>query len=32
VLPLTVSHPDGGVIVLAGQFFRPFMVLAGQGR
>jgi hypothetical protein len=32
VVPLTVNHPDGGVIVLAGQFFEIFVVLIGQDR
>jgi NADPH2:quinone reductase len=30
VLPLTVNHPDGGVIVLSGQFFEVFMVPVRQ--
>jgi hypothetical protein len=30
VVPLTVNHPDGGVIVLSGQFFDVFMVLSRQ--
>jgi NADPH2:quinone reductase len=30
VVPLTVNHPDGGVIVLSGQFFDAFMVLRRQ--
>ncbi|MEV6640237.1 hypothetical protein [Amycolatopsis sp. NPDC051371] len=32
VVPLTVNHPDGGVIVLRGHFFDAFVVLCGQDR
>jgi hypothetical protein len=30
VVPLTVNHPDGGVIVLNGQFSGRIVVLSGQ--
>jgi hypothetical protein len=32
VVPLTVNHPDGGVIVLGEHFFEAFVVLGGQDR
>jgi hypothetical protein len=32
VVPLTVNHPDGGVIVLSGHFIDAFVVLSGQER
>jgi hypothetical protein len=32
VVPLTVNHPDGGVIVLSGHFFCVIVVLGGQDR
>src|SRR3569833_548935 len=32
VVPLTVNHPDGGVIVLSGHFIDAFVVLDGQER
>jgi hypothetical protein len=32
VVPLTVNHPDGGVIVLSGHFLGAFVVLGEQER